>query len=472
MKRSIGKKVLLISPPYERTIYRESKVRAGIPANPPASLPTLAAPLLDAGHGVQTLDLNVATEPVLALEETVRAYRPEYVGITFTTPLFDEMKAISEMVKQIDPNMVTLAGGPHASAMPEQTLQDSSLDMVVVGEGDFVLPKIVAGEAPERLPGVCYKHDGTVHRSSLNGYIRDLDVLPFPKWELYDMGRYRNPRLSSRRNPVVSLESSRGCVYGCTFCNKSTFGRTFRVKSPERVVDEVEHMLRIGFQEVQFLDDGFTTNLDRAKEICAEIMRRGLRFPWCPRIGVRVDRVDREVLRMMREAGCYRVNFGIESGNQEIIDGIKKGITLDQVRRAVRWANEVGLETFGYFMIGLPGETEENLQETIDFALSLNLDYVKAAVTIPLPGTPLYDEWEGEGLLKGQEWWKYNFSTSARDLYDHPKLSWDTIEAYYAKFHRAFYLRPGYMVKRLKLGLVNGNILYDAYYFLRTKWGR
>ncbi len=300
------------------------------------------------------------------------------------------------------------------------------------------------------------KADGTLVKTAHKPFIEDLDTLPLPAWQLFDIEKYIVPKFTARHSPVGWMETSRGCPWGCTYCTKSVHGRTFRTKSAQRVVEEIEHMEKHGFKEFQIADDSFTTDMERAEEVCNKIIERGLTMPWVALTGIRVDRVNPDLLKKMNKAGCYRMFFGLESGNQEILKIIKKNINLQQVREAVRLAQEAGIEPWGSFMIGLPGETEQTMQDTINFARSLDLDRVKCTITIPLPATPLHQEYMAKGLIPEENWAEYNLYKPARDLYTHPNLDWDTIEAYYKKFYRKFYFRPKYIAYRFKKDLKDG----------------
>ena len=246
--------------------------------------------------------------------------------------------------------------------------------------------------------------------------------------------------------------------------------RGFATAIMKRVADEMERMLKVGFREIHVEDDGFSTNMRKAKAICDEIIRRGLKAPWTLINGIRVNRTDGELLQKLKEAGCYQAAFGIESGNQEILDRIRKDITKDQVREAVTLTRKVGIETFGFFMLGLPGDTEETMQDTIDFAVELDLDIAKFAVTMPLPGTPLFDEYDEQGLILTKDWSQYLFHDLSNPVYKHPNLSWETIIKYYKKAYRRFYFRPGFAARRVWKGMTSGKIIYDVGYFLKTKW--
>ena len=465
-------RIILINPDYYEDIFAQSKARAAVSRGViPLGLASLAAPLLNAGHQVRIINLNLAENPQAFLAGAIREFQPNFAGITSTTPLIYKAYEIASQIKSLDKNILVLAGGPHPSAIPEEVLQESSIDCVVRGEGDFVLAMIVEQGFSPAIPNIFYKSNGDIIASERqHDFISDLDSLPFPAFELFDIKDYSQPGIASRKAPLGYMETSRGCYARCIFCNKNIHGYKVRMKSPDRVVDEMARMLKIGFKEIHLIDDIFTANMDRAYHICEEILRRGLKFPWYPRGGIRVDRVNLELLKIMKRAGCYRIPFGVESGSQRILNLVKKKITLEQCENAVRMAKEAGLETECYFMIGHPTETEEDIKKSIAFAIRLNPDYAKFAITIPLPGTPLFNDLVANGRIKTRDWNKYNFSLPAKDLYEHDTLSWETIEEYYNKSHRKFYFRPGYIVGMINKTLLNGTVLAHIKAFLKTRW--
>lgn len=462
------KRVLFILPPSHE-MYARAKVKVAVPERPSLTFATLAAPLIQAGHEVEVLDLDMVKAPAEQLEKKLNEFSPDYVGMTCTTPLVYKVQHIASVVKRHNPNTIVIAGGPHPSSFPEDTLTDSDLDMICIGEGDFTLEEIVSGADLSTVNGICYREATEIIVNPVKEHIADLDRLSFPAWGLFNLKNYKVPPLLCRKNPVGTMETSRGCVFGCTYCNKNIFGRTFRVKSAKKVVDEMEYMLDVGFREIHIMDDGFTTDIDRAKQICDLIVERGLKFLWNLHNGIRVNRVDREFLEKARDAGCYGITFGVESGDQTILNNIHKGTTLEQIRQAFKWTKEVGIETLAFFMLGLPGETEESMQRTIDFAKELDPDYTKASILLPLPGTPMFSDFEREGYIKSKDWSLYN-QHDPSGVYDHPNLDWETIHHYYDLFYRRFYLRPHVIWRQLKKDAFSANLFYDFVYVLKTKW--
>jgi len=463
------KRIFLINLPFEK-IYEKTNLRGIAPSTPPLSSACIAGSLLEKKHEVRIFDFNVYEEGKSEFIRQLKEFNPDFVGISFVTPLFKEMKRVVETIKSIDRNIITIGGGPHCSSFPEETLEDSSLDIVVIGEGDITIKEIVGNKNLLKIKGIAYKRNGKIFVNEKRELIKNLDYLPFPAYNLYQIEKYRVPSAIARKNPVAWVETSRGCPYECIYCNKSCFGRIFRFKSPERVVSEFIKIKELGFREIHLTDDGFTTDINRAKKICNLLIEKRVNILWSTITGIRVDRVDLELLKKMKLAGCYRVYFGIESGNQEILNRIKKEISLGQVKLAVKWAKEAGLEVAGYFMIGLPGETKKTMQDTIDFAESLNLDLAKISITIPLPATELFNELDRQKLIKTYDWEMFKFYSTPSSIYDHKNLSWKIINKYYHKFYRTIYLNPRFIINRLKTSIKNGTILEDIKIALSIKW--
>lgn len=465
------KKVLLINSNYLDDVYGKSKQRGALSRGIPIlGLACIAAPLVKAGHNVNLIDLNLYDSPNEILARSLKQFRPDIIGLTATTAVVHKIVDIAKTAKEILPDVTVIAGGPHPTALPENLLKDSLIDIVVIGEGDRVLHAIVESGNIKDIPNIYYRDKaGLIHSNMVGVAIQDLDSLEFPAYYLFDIHKYKMPKMFARKSPLAFMETSRGCYAHCVYCNKNIHGYKLRHKSPKRVVDEMEYLLKLGFNEIHIIDDIFTADMKRAYEICEEILRRCLKFPWYPRGGIRVDRVNRELLGIMKRAGCYRIPFGIESGSQRVIDAIKKNITLQQAENAVRLAKEAGLEVECYFMIGLPAEKEEDILKSISFAHKLDPDYAKFAITLPFPGTEMFDDMVKSNRIKSFHWQEYNFA-SPHDVFEHENLSWEQIEYYYAKCHRDFYLRPAYIMKSIYRSIKNGQFMAHLSAFLKTKW--
>lgn len=465
------KKVLLINSDYFEDIYGKSKVKGALSRGIPIlGLACIAAPLVKSGYDITILDLNLYNNPKEILTARLKKLKPDVIGLTATTPVAYKVIDIAKTAREILPDVTIVAGGPHPTAVPEDLLKNSHIDIAVLGEGDIIFQSIVESENMKDIPNIYYKDNGKiVHSDILNESIKDLDLLQFPAYFLYDIKKYIMPKIYARKSPLAVMETSRGCYSHCVYCNKNIHGYKLRQKSPGRVVDEMEYLLNLGFSEIHIIDDVFTADMKRAYEICEEILKRGLKFPWYPRGGIRVDRVNRELLSIMKKAGCYRIPFGIESGSQRVIDVIKKRTTLEQAENAVRLSKEVGFEVECYFMLGLPTETEEDILKSISFAKKLDPDYVKFAITLPFPGTEMFDEMMKNNRIKSFRWSDYNFA-EPRGIYEHDNLSWKQIEYFYAKCHRDFYLRPKYILRSIYRSIKNGQFLVHVEAFLKTKW--
>jgi len=460
------KRILFVCPHPIYEAFSKSKISVAIARTPYLSLAALAAWLMKHNHSADILDLSISKAPAQTLIEKIRSWQPDYVGVTFTTPLYLEGKMIAKIVRENFPQIKLVAGGVHSTVLPEEVLKTTEFDYVVIGEGEETLLELIQDKNPADILGLAYKQGGQIRINKLRPLIPDINVLPYPAYYLYNIKNYQySPRITARKSPVVAIETSRGCPFNCSYCNKKIFGHQFRSKTVERSVDEMEFLIRLGYKEIHVWDDCFSVDLNRAKAICDEIIRRKLKINWSVYNGIRVDRIDRELLEKLKASGCYRVNVGIEAGNQQILNNVDKGITIDQMRNVSKISKEVGIETTGFFMIGLPGETEETIKQTIELARELDFDLSKVNITIPLPGTRLFDQWAAEGRIKTFNWPDYNFHSTT--IYDHPNLDTKTILKYYKLFYRRVYLRPKFLLRRLWRGLKSGDLFFDAYYFLK-----
>lgn len=468
------KRVLLICPHSALQVFGESKISVAIPHIPYVSLASLAGTLLSNNHTVQILDLSVSDDPFNELFRKLESFQPDFVGVTFTSGLSDEARRLAKYTKAYNNKIITIAGGAHPSVFPNEVVEKYSFDFAVFGEGENTLLDIISGLDPSTINGIAYRDsDNQVIVNEPRKLIENLDDLAFPAFHLYNIKQYHSPRITTKKSPTIAIETSRGCPFGCIYCSKHIFQRKIRFKSAKRVVDEMEMVLNLGYKEIHIWDDCFSAVLDHPKQICDEILRRKLKVCWNVYNGIRVDRVDEELLRKLKVAGCYRVSFGIESGDQEILDRVGKGIKLDQIKEAARLAKKVNIETLGFFMIGLPGETKETIQKTIDLAKEIDLDLPKAGIATPLPGTPFFNEWKEKGLIRSFNWSEYVLHSTKR-VAGHPNLSDKEILDMYDSFYRQLYLRPKFIWRRFWQGIKTGDIFFDIYYFFKVflnfKW--
>lgn len=357
---------------------------------PPMGLMTLAGSLEAAGHSVTIVDCEAEGLTADDLVARVNSDGFEVFGCGSTTPEFhfadDVLRAVKEGTRA-----VTVFGGPHATVLPDQVLSASPhIDFVVRREGDVTFPEALAalasGASLAGVAGVSYRsEDGTAIHNEDRPLVADLDSLPSPAWHLVDAEAYCAP--DPRRGMLTcgTVQTSRGCPFNCAFCY-SMFGHRVRRKSVAKVLDEVENLVRVrGVESLYFIDDTITLDPDRLIAICDGMIERELVVPW--QCLARADSLREDMLDRMKAAGCVQVSLGIESGNQGILDLMRKRTNLQMLKTACKTYHEKGFETRGSFVIGLPGDTRQTIRETIDFAKGLDLDRASFNVFTPYPGT-------------------------------------------------------------------------------------
>ncbi len=418
------RRVLLISPQYDTYIVA-----------PHLGLGYLASALRRAGHEVRIID---------GLREKVE-YDPrdfDLVGVTAMTTNFQQ--AIGEVRRAKSLGLPVVIGGPHVINEPETSLLQSGADWACATEGDVFIVELASGKPVEGIPGAAYLKDGKAVVNDSRGFVRNVDSFGSPAWDLIDPRTYpMAPHgMIARKWPLAPIITSRGCPFRCAYCSApKTAGGTLRFRNPVHVVDEIEMLVReYGVREIQIEDDNFTFSREHAVAICNELLRRKVDVVWSLPNGVRIDRLDPELLGLMHRAGCYLTALGIESGNQRILDMVNKRLDKGLVRQTVRSVVDAGIEAWGFFMIGFPTETREEMVNTIEFALSLPLTRLQFTKTTPLPGTPIYDFWKKNYARdRTIDWSSFNY-------YDF-NPEWSEISgAEIAKLqrwgHRRFYGRP------------------------------
>ena len=446
-------KVLLINPSMGG-YYVGSVVSSAITRSPPLNLALLAGALLLDGHEVEVWDLEVDLD--LDVKRKISAFNPDMVGLTARSPLYRASCELAQLVKStLDESLVVL-GGVHASTMPKESLEEPAIDCVVVGEGEAAIRALAKGMDLSTIAGVVTRTT-SVPPPAL---VEDLDTLPLPAWHLFDLSKYMTSSLVARQVPVADLESSRGCRAQCVYCTKGVFGSAWRVKSPERMVTEVAHAKSAGFKSFNLVDDSFTTITSKAIAICQALIDAELDMPWTCTNGIRVGNVSEEFFRIARQAGCWLVAFGFESGSNEILKRIRKGATVAQGARATAWARKYDFTLLGYFMVGLPGETYATAKETAEFAASLDVDYAKFSITMPLPGTPLYENW-GKYMKEGHDW-DFSIHSAKKAIFEHPEFTDNELQGMASHAYRAFYLRPDYLKRRLTRSIRSGQIVRES----------
>jgi anaerobic magnesium-protoporphyrin IX monomethyl ester cyclase len=437
-------KILLINPPSQgsRTAGINGIIDTLFYNSPPLGLGFLAAVLEREGHEVAIVDAPVERKLVRDLVRQAREQRPDLVGFTATTTYLSSALETVRGIRAALPGARICMGGPHFTGHPELLLDNPELDFGVRGEGELTLREAVAaieaGEPVDDIPGVAVARDGALHLAPPRPLIEDLDSLPMPARHLMPLQRYRPLPNDQRRLPKTSLIMSRGCPFQCIFCDKTTFGASYRAFGPERVVEEMAHVVdRYGVRDIAFVDSTFTPYPGRIDRVLDAMEANPVPVSWTA--SCRANLLDREILRRMRDAGCWRIRIAIESGNDDILRTIRKGVTRQQFEHTVRTAAELGLSVKGFFMVGHIGETAASMQESIDFACSLPLDDVTVQINTPLPGTPQHAICKDHGTLveRGPE----SFTFFEPVFVPHG-LTAEQLLAAHRHFYRSFYLRP------------------------------
>lgn len=430
-------------------IYPSKLAKSAVSYQHPLGLLYIATCIQEAGHEVKLIDGAFWTQSEVL--DQVRAFGPGFVGVSANASMWKKAARTAEDIKAIDPSIHVSVAGPFPSAVEEECLKMCEhIDSVVIGEGEETVPELIErvekGESLEGVAGVAFRSaSGAITKNEPRPLIEDLDTIPIPRRELLgDFDKYESPPGSYKEKPIAIVMTSRGCKARCIYCFQMKGERRIRFRSVENVVQEVEELVnRYGFKEIRFLDETFTADRERALEILRGFRERQLKFSFY--VSSRVNTVDYELLKEMKKAGCWAVLFGAESGVQKNLNTMRKGITLDQTRAAVKAAKKAGLKVYTPFIIGIPGETYEEAQRTIDFAIELDPHYANFHSMTPFPGTELYENIDKYGTMS-MDTDDYTFEGAAFVPYT---MTREQIEELRTAGFRKFYSRPKFILRRL-----------------------
>ncbi len=447
-------KILFINPPTINIIGTNLPhvLQEAEDPTPPLGLMYLAAYLeKNSNYNISILDCPVEGLNYNQLEKRIEQEKPDVVGITaMTFTLLDVIKTV-QTTKRVNSKIKIILGGPHIHIYPEETIKIRGIDYLVLGEGEKplkdLLDRLDDTKKLYEIKGIVFKDQDRIINTGPREPIENLDALPFPARHLTLYKKYGS--MVAKRFPVTTMFTSRGCPYKCLFCDRPHLGKVFRDRSANNVVDEMEECQKMGIKEIFIYDDTFGVNRQRVLDICNEILKRKLEIAWDVRN--RVNVVDEEILQKMKEAGCSRIHYGVEAGTQKILNVLRKGITLDQVRKAFALTRKVDIQTLAYFMIGSPTETKEDILETIKFMKKLNPDFVHISITTPFPATDLYRLGLEEKILP-YDYWKEFAENPSPDFVPpiwEKELSREELFSLIKKAYRSFYLRPNYVLKKL-----------------------
>jgi radical SAM superfamily enzyme YgiQ (UPF0313 family) len=461
-------RVALINPRFRLPIDTRTTAHLG--------LAYLGAVSQKRGDTVRIFDADVEEQPV---EDLIQQFKPHLIGITANTPQVKQAWRTAKAIKAVH-DVPIVMGGPHPSVASEgldyESVERPYVDMVVRGEGegpwleisdkldDFLRSSedisTAALMAPDKhlwddVLGVTYKtSDGQVYRNMDAKPINDLDSLPWPAYNLFRMDKYTNLQPATDHVDGArsfSIMTSRGCPYRCTFCSQSIMPIKWRARTAENVIEEWRHLVRdLGAEEIGVLDDSANIRKDRLYVLADMLIADKLNHvPWIFVNGIRANLAEKPLMAKLKEAGLLRTAFGVETGNPEILKTIDKNIDHDTIRQAFKNCKEVGLQTIGFFIIGLPGENRQTMQDTIDFAVELDPLIANFSMMTPYPGTKVYEIVKREGKLLMTDWEDYVFFEQ-KARYEMGEMTAELVEEMYRKAYRQFYLRPGPVMRRVQ----------------------
>jgi anaerobic magnesium-protoporphyrin IX monomethyl ester cyclase len=448
--------IVLITPPVTLK-ERYGKLSRAANTLPSLGILNLAAVLRKEGYSVSVIEPSSLGLSIKELIVEIVKNKPKYLGISATTLSIFNAAALADEIKKMNSDITIIMGGPHLTAIPEETMERfTSLDFGVIGEGEVTIMELInsiehGGEISD-VPGIIFRKMGSIVKTAPRKFLDDLDRLPFPAWDLladFPHG-YHPPPYRFKRLPASYIVTTRGCPYKCIFCDRSVFGNKCRGHSAQYIIELIEYLYkRFGIREILIEDDTFVSFKSRLSAVCEGIMNLGIKISWSC-LG-RVDAVTPEVLHLMKRAGCWSISYGIETGDEEVMKFIGKNITLDKVEHAVRLTKKAGILSKGFFIIGHPIDTHDTIKKTIDFALKIPLDDISVSMMTPFPGSRLYKIASQYGEFE-DNWRKMN----ELDIVFVPKgLTRDELQGYSKEIFRRFYLRPRIILNYMKRVIEN-----------------
>lgn len=458
MQKKTGVDCFFIFPPIsvsERYGNREIQISEG--HLPPLGILYCAAYLEKFGFTAKVIDGPVSGLDCEQVAEIVIKENPRVVCISSITATFYRAIELATKIRKELPNTLILTGGHHSTIMPLDIMKEDCFDIAVIGEGEQTFLELM--QALEKNPnllkdkkelmkinGIFFKRGKEILKTEPRAPIQNLDEIPFAARHLIDMSKYKPLPNQYKKLPATNFVAIRGCLYNCIFCsNPAIFGHKIRAFSPRRVIDEIKYLKeKYGVKEISFWDDSLTINKEWMNELLELMINEKLNIVWS--CYSRVNTVNLELLKKMKKAGCWNIFYGIETGDQELLNNIKKGTTIEQIRDAVKFTKKARIEVRGSFMIALPGETPELAKKTIDFAKSLDLDYAQFCITTPFPGTELWEKAEQYGTLD-KNYDKYQIWSPVFVPFGYKNAKQiEEMEAYAMK---EFYMRPKYIFKKI-----------------------
>ncbi len=444
--------MLLINPPAWGTVQgnNPSFIDRERGFNPPLGLLYVASAAQAEGHRIEVVDCQAEQIGYRKLGRVLVSRTPDVVGIHAMTLTLPDVIRTASMVKTILPAVPVVLGGPHTIFYQAETLSHSSIDILVRGEGEntftHLLEHLQNNVDLSSVRGISFKHRGKIVTTPDQELCSDLNSLPFPARKLTPVARYRS--VIARHSPITTMVTSRGCPYRCTFCSRPHLGKEFRARSAANVVDEMEVCRKLGIPEILIYDDTFTVQPDRVADICREIRRRKLDVTFD--IRARVDTISASMLHDLKQAGCDRIHYGVEAGNDRMMEAIGKSITVAQAKKAFEMTRETGISTLAYFMVGLPGQKQADLDDTWELIKRINPDYLHLTMLSPFPGSAVFAQGIKQGIFT--DFWR-DFVLKPEPGYQTPywkeHLSREDLLQFMAAVYRKFYMTPRRVIREM-----------------------
>ncbi len=433
--------VLLINPPQNAELKTLLELHG-----PPMASMYLAGYARVKGYTPKILDLdmeNMAKEQVISY---VSSLSPKVIGMTAFTSTVKVAYRLLAAIKRAVPNALTVIGGPHVTFLPQEALSQEGVDVAAMGEGEETLSDIIgtyeSGKGLDEVRGIAYKREGSMKLNPPRPMIENLDEVPFPARDLVSYERYRWQGVLEA--PIMT---TRGCTFRCQYCSSSEMmGRRYRTRSVQNVIEEIREVQeKYHVRDIEFIDDTFTLNMKRASQVMKSIVEEKLDIKLA--LSSRVNTINEDLMQDLKKGGTANMYFGVESGSQRVLDLMQKGIKLEQATAAVNLAKKYNVGVLCSYIVGFPGETPEEMNQTIKFSVKLNSDYAQFSILTPFPGTPIYYELDRKGLISTKDWTLYTVL--------HPLIKYEAfgysanlVARKLADAYRVFYLRLGYLAKR------------------------
>ena len=437
--------IVLINP-SQKNVYGHGV----IPPYPPLGLLYLGAVLLNGGYSVEVIDIDIDFPNVDQFTEFIKETRPAVVGFTAVTPSFNDAVRLAGIIKRIYKPFI-IFGGPHTTAIPFEVLKESNIDAVVVGEGEETILEFMNNFKTGNMipvPGLIIKKGSRILKGARREFIKNLDKLPFPAWSLLKHQRKYSPP-DALTIPVATLLTSRGCPYRCTFCQApKLWGRNIRRRSVDNVIEEIRFLIsEYNIKEIHIADDDFSHSEEWTMDFLSRAKKEIYKVRFLFMNGLRIDNVNRVLLEEMKKTGFVNVGFGVESGVQSILNRVKKGLKIQEIKKKFRIAKKLGFKTWAFFILGLPGDNKRTIRETIKFSILLDPDFAKYFFLVPYPGTEVYEEFRSRGMLRSNDFSKYGLY--GEPVYELDSLSQKDIKKMLLVAYLRFYLRPLKILKIL-----------------------